>query len=182
MRLKGFLLDYLVYLCSSLGASGQMTTSNGIELWYETFGEKENPALLMVAGGGVAKGFCEQLADAGLSTCFDFAKHPYDLLDLAKDEMGLLDALLIEKAHVCGLSMGEPVEELMSVYFPERVATLTLISTSCDFRPFTLACDGASIEEFSLSGPQETYLTWIREFIEHPVSDFESTLQARISG
>lgn len=98
--------------------------------------------------------FCKQLADkglyvirfdnrdAGLSTRFEaggipdiasvFAaatqgqavEVPYTLDDMADDARGLLDALGIEKAHICGASMGAAITQIMGYRHPERVLTL----------------------------------------------------------
>ena len=116
-------------------------TANGIQIEYDTFGDRSFPALLLVAGNGAQMifwdfEFCELLAkkgyfvirfdnrDAGLSTKFEEAGIPdfpaaikalmegmpvqsaYSLEDMADDAVGLLDALGIEKAHICGVSMG----------------------------------------------------------------------------
>ncbi len=48
----------------------QTATANGIELAWDAFGDRNNPALILVMGFGAQmtawpEGFCEQLADAG---------------------------------------------------------------------------------------------------------------------
>jgi len=83
--------------------------------------------------------------DAGLSTHFDaagipnFAKifekilggekieAPYTLDDMADDTAGLLDALNIPKAHVCGMSMGGMIAQALAIRHPSRVLSLTSI-------------------------------------------------------
>jgi pimeloyl-ACP methyl ester carboxylesterase len=100
--------------------------------------------------------FCESLAkrglfvirfdnrDAGLSTKFDEAGIPdmmaamegkpvaaaYSLDDMAADAVGLLDALGIQKAHICGASMGGMIAQIISYRYPERVLSLTSIMSS----------------------------------------------------
>jgi len=55
---------------------------------------------------------------------------PYTLLDMAKDIIGLMDALKIKKANIVGASMGGAIAQLVTIHFPERVTTLTTISAS----------------------------------------------------
>ncbi len=186
----------IIFAIPLFAAQGQITQANGIDIWYETFGEKSDPACLLIMGA-MCQGilwpteFCEQLAkeklyvirydhrDAGFSTCFDFRQHPYTLLDMAKDGIGLLDSLGIEKAHLVGLSMGGPIAELMSVHFPKRVSTITLMATSCDFRPMTFALDGVSLDS-KLSLPKENYLNWTRKFLAAPSQTGEEMLEERL--
>lgn len=192
-------MKVFLFLCFSFSVFAQEQTvqANGLDIWVETFGEKKNPSFLLVMGAfcqGIMwpTEFCERLAaegfyvirydqrDSGLTSCFDFEKNPYDLLDMAKDGVALLDALEVEKAHVFGLSMGGPVAELMSVHFPGRVMTLTLIATSCDFRPSSLAYEGPCSAEFALSGPKEVYATWMRQFLASPPPTREGMLEERL--
>jgi pimeloyl-ACP methyl ester carboxylesterase len=56
---------------------------------------------------------------------------PYSLLDLARDGIGLLTALGIERAHVVGSSMGGAIAQTMAIAFPDRVLSLTsMMSTT----------------------------------------------------
>ena len=55
---------------------------------------------------------------------------PYTLRDMAGDALGLLDALKIESAHVLGSSMGGRIAQLMAIYRPHRVRTLTSIMST----------------------------------------------------
>lgn len=133
-------------------------TANGILIEYETFGDSQSPALLLIMGGGSQMiywdvEFCELLArkghfvirfdnrDVGLSTKFDEAGvpdmtaamkgepvHPaYTLEDMADDAVGLLDALGIETAHICGASVGGMIAQAVAYRRPARVRSLTLI-------------------------------------------------------
>lgn len=106
------------------------------------------------------KDFCAQLADkgfrvirfdnrdTGLSTSFNKAgvpdlgavfkavmtgekpSLPYTLLDMAKDTIGLMDALDIKSAHIAGASMGGMIAQTICIHFPERVRTLTSIMST----------------------------------------------------
>ena len=56
---------------------------------------------------------------------------PYTLDDMAKDAVGLLDALGIKKAHIVGVSMGGMIAQLVAADHPEHVLSLTsIMSTS----------------------------------------------------
>lgn len=86
--------------------------------------------------------------DVGLSTKFEeagmpnllelFAKIergesiqvPYTLEDMADDAIGVLDDLNIEKAHICGASMGGMIAQVIAYRHPSRVLTLTSIMSS----------------------------------------------------
>lgn len=86
--------------------------------------------------------------DVGLSTKFEEAgvpdimklviaaqrgeeiEAPYTLEDMADDAIGLLDALKIDKAHICGASMGAMIVQVIAVRYPSRVLSLTFIMGS----------------------------------------------------
>ncbi|MCP4936901.1 MAG: 3-oxoadipate enol-lactonase [bacterium] len=54
----------------------------------------------------------------------------YDFEMLAGDVTGLMDALGINKAHHVGISMGGMVSQYLGIHAPERVHSLTLVSTT----------------------------------------------------
>jgi pimeloyl-ACP methyl ester carboxylesterase len=126
-------------------------TANGIELCYETFGDADDPALLLVMGLGAQmiswdEELCQQLVDrgfhvirydnrdAGLSTRIEpqpGADGPaYLLTDMAADAVGLLDHLGIERAHVVGASMGGMIAQTIAIEHPDRVLSLTSIMST----------------------------------------------------
>ena len=58
---------------------------------------------------------------------------PYSLSDMAADTVGLMDALQIEKAHVCGQSMGGMIAQIMTIEYPQRLhGIVSLESTTGD--------------------------------------------------
>ncbi len=59
---------------------------------------------------------------------------PYTLDDMADDALGVLDALGIAKAHVCGASMGGMIGQALAARAPHRVRSLTLMLTSSGAR------------------------------------------------
>lgn len=55
----------------------------------------------------------------------------YTLHDMAKDSVGLLDALRIDKAHIVGASMGGMIAQVVAADYPERTLSMTsIMSTS----------------------------------------------------
>jgi len=55
---------------------------------------------------------------------------PYTVEDMADDAVGLLDALNIEKAHICGASMGGMISQIIAFRHPTRVLSLTSIMST----------------------------------------------------
>lgn len=171
--------------------------ANGIDIWYETFGTKENPAILLLMGA-CCQGilwpieFCEKLVkagffvirfdyrDAGLSTCFDFEKSPYTLTDMAKDAIGLLDFLNIQKFSLIGLSTGGPIAEILAVEHPKRVQSIALIATSLDFTSYRRALAGLP-HEGPLSSPTKDYVIFMQKLFSQGISDHD-LLKQRIEG
>ncbi|MDH6593203.1 pimeloyl-ACP methyl ester carboxylesterase [Variovorax sp. TBS-050B] len=90
--------------------------------------------------------------DAGLSEGFDHAdtgnivwesirqklglpvRSPYTLADMARDSLGVLDALGIERAHVIGASMGGMIAQHVAAEAPRRVKSLVSIMSSSGAR------------------------------------------------
>jgi pimeloyl-ACP methyl ester carboxylesterase len=90
--------------------------------------------------------------DAGLSQGFDHLGMPsvavaalrytlrlrvrsaYTIADMARDSIGVLDALGIERAQVVGASMGGMIAQHMAASHPDRVAALTLLMTTSGAR------------------------------------------------
>ncbi len=128
--------------------TGQRTVrANGVDLCVQTFGDPADPAVLLISGAAASMdwwevGFCERLAagrrhvirydhrDTGRSTGFPAGSPPYTGGDLVDDAVGLLDGLGIGRAHVVGLSMGGGIAQYLALGHPDRVASLTLMSTS----------------------------------------------------
>jgi pimeloyl-ACP methyl ester carboxylesterase len=115
--------------------------ANGIHIEYETIGDPAARPLLLINGlasqliqwdddirqdlaqrGHYVISFDNR--DAGLSTK---CNAPYALDDMADDAVGLLDALRIDKAHVCGTSMGGMIAQTVAIRHPSKVKSLISI-------------------------------------------------------
>jgi 3-oxoadipate enol-lactonase len=58
---------------------------------------------------------------------------PYAITQLGRDVVGLLDALAIDQAHFCGLSMGGAIGMWLGIYAADRIRRLVLASTAAKF-------------------------------------------------
>lgn len=68
---------------------------------------------------------------AGLKYKLGLPVHaPYSLRDMAKDALGVLEALDIEQAHVVGVSMGGMIAQRVALAAPHAVLSLTSIMSS----------------------------------------------------
>jgi pimeloyl-ACP methyl ester carboxylesterase len=59
---------------------------------------------------------------------------PYSLRDMADDALGVLDALGLQRVHVCGASMGGMIAQHLAAAHPQRVKSLTLMMTTSGAR------------------------------------------------
>ncbi len=160
--------------------------SNGIRMWTEDFGDRRDPTLLLVMGASaqgiqwpepfiqpfVDKGFHVirfDNRDVGQSSCFDFAKQPYTLNDLAADALGVLDAYDVPAAHVAGASMGGMITQTLMIQQPKRVRSATIIMSS----PLAGSVDGVPmLRSDDLAGPDPQ---WLGELIQLQMSMPTST-------
>jgi pimeloyl-ACP methyl ester carboxylesterase len=125
----------------------QMIKVRGVDLCVETFGDRADPALLLIAGATSSMDqwddeLCRRLAaggrfvvrydqrDTGRSVSYPAGSPGYTFDDLAADALGLLDVFGLARAHLVGISMGGAVAQTLALRHPDRVASLTLLSTS----------------------------------------------------
>ncbi|MFE9650287.1 alpha/beta fold hydrolase [Streptomyces sp. NPDC006365] len=125
----------------------QLLGINGVELCVETFGDRGAPAIILVAGAAASMlwwdaDLCEQIAvrgrfvvrydhrDTGRSTCYPPGQPAYSFTDLTLDVLGIQDAFGIGRAHVVCQSMFGGIGLILGVDHPDRVASLTFVSSS----------------------------------------------------
>lgn len=119
---------------------------NGIDLYYDEFGDPDDPALVLMAGFNAQllnypDEWCLAFVDRGLRVVrFDnrdagLSTHlpsdaAYDLSDMAADVVGLLDHLGIDAAYVWGSSMGGMIAQVLAAGWPDRVAGLFSVQST----------------------------------------------------
>lgn len=134
------------------GESGY-AQSGSVRIWYESIpsvGVEKGVVLLNIALGASSlywpPAFLRALSTAGYrvvrydqrgtgasSWMPDWSRrHPYSLIDMAGDAVAVLDELRIDRAHVIGLSLGGFIAQEIAIGYPDRVRSLTLMSTSAD--------------------------------------------------
>jgi pimeloyl-ACP methyl ester carboxylesterase len=132
----------------------------GITLCYETYGDPNDPPIVLVMGLATQmiawhEDFCEQLAergfrvvrfdnrDIGRSTHLEFrpptlrqilrrrvSPEQYSLSDMTEDTAGLMRELEISPAHLVGASMGGMIAQVLAAEHPEAVRSLTSIMST----------------------------------------------------
>ena len=93
----------------------------------------------------------------------------YSLHDMARDALGVLDALCIDKAHIVGVSMGGMVAQRLALLAPQRVLSLASIMSSSGARGLPAAAPAITRQLFSRpkgTGKQAS--------IEHSVKLFQA--------
>jgi pimeloyl-ACP methyl ester carboxylesterase len=121
--------------------------SDAATICTQAFGRPGDPAVLLIMGLMASmlwwpEAFCDRLAragrfvirydnrDTGRSTSYEPGEPGYRVEDMARDAVAVLDGHGIERAHVVGMSLGGMIAQLVALEYPERVASLTAISTS----------------------------------------------------
>jgi 3-oxoadipate enol-lactonase len=122
---------------------GEIVTSDGIRIAYDTWGPRSGSPVLMIQGlgmnasaWGLQRGAfgrnhrCIAIDNRGTGHS-DAPPGPYDLFRMAQDAVEVLDAEDVERAHIVGASMGGVIAQILGVAHPERVLSLVLACTSC---------------------------------------------------
>ena len=125
----------------------RLIDANGVDLCTESFGDPDDPPVLLVAGLSSSmlwwpNGFCRLIAergrfvirydqrDTGRSTTYEPGRPGYTGGDLLVDAVALLDDYGLAAAHLVGMSAGAALIQLLALDFPSRVLSLVLVSTS----------------------------------------------------
>lgn len=82
-------------------------------------------------------------------------KAPYELADMARDTLGLMDALKLDQVHLVGISMGGMIGQHVASMAPARVKSLTAIMTTTG-NPKLPRPSGNVMKAMIRRGPQPT--------------------------
>lgn len=125
-----------------------MTSTDGFEIHYESWGRSDGPPVLMIQGLGTdSRGWAVQRLPFGRRfRCLAIDNRgtgksarpdgPYDLEQMARDAVAVLDHAGIDRAHIVGASMGGVIAQILGVREPDRVRSLTLACTACRNHPW----------------------------------------------
>jgi 3-oxoadipate enol-lactonase len=122
--------------------------TDGTRIHYEVTGKSGATPVLMIQGLGASKN-AWNLQRIAMATRFriisfdnrgagrsDKPTEPFTLEQMADDALAVLDAAGIETAHVVGASMGGVISQIVTVKYPYRVRSLTLVCTACRNHPW----------------------------------------------
>lgn len=124
----------------------KMIAAGNVQLASEAFGDVADPAVLLIMGAMSSSvwwpdDFCRALAerhlyvirydhrDTGASTSYAPGTIEYSVEDLANDALAVLDGYGVARAHLVGMSLGGFLAQLVALARPQRVISLTLISS-----------------------------------------------------
>jgi 3-oxoadipate enol-lactonase len=117
------------------------------ELRHEFRGKRGSPALIFTGSLGtdltmwlpqaevLKPHFCTLRYDIRGHGASEVPSGPYLMDDLGSDLVGLLDRLGIERASLCGLSIGGMISMWVAAHAPERVDRLVLCCTAAKLGP-----------------------------------------------
>jgi pimeloyl-ACP methyl ester carboxylesterase/heat shock protein HslJ len=117
-------------------------------------------------------GLSTKLTDAGIPDAEAVGKAlqegtippiPYTIRDMAKDTVGLLDALGIQQAHLVGASMGGAIAQWVAIDDPERVLSLTTLAADSGNPQLPVIADPeafANVPPQPTTPDRETFINW----------------------
>ena len=149
-----------------------------VGIYYEQFGDRALPTLLLVNGLGsqcinYAEEWCNLFCaegfsvvrfdnrDVGLSSKLDGVD--YTLADMAGDAVAVLDDLGVDRAHVMGCSMGGMIVQRLAIDHPDRLLSMTSVMSRTGEAGY-----GESSEEalaFLMAPPAESRSAYIESHV-----------------
>ena len=118
-----------------------------VEVAHELLGPVDGPPVVLSCSLGTDRSMWDPqtpaLVDSNRVVRYDLRGHgqspapagPYLISDLGEDLLALLDRLGIERATLCGVSIGAMTSIWVGAHAPERVQRLVLCCTSARFGP-----------------------------------------------
>ena len=119
-----------------------------LQLYYEFRAAPSRPTLVLSNSLGADLSLwsaqMDQLSSEFSILCYDprgqgrssAPPGPYTLAEMAGDVLSLLDALKLERVHLCGISMGGLVGQWLGIHAAERIHKLVLSNTAAKIGSF----------------------------------------------
>jgi pimeloyl-ACP methyl ester carboxylesterase len=157
--------------------------SNNIDLHFLEYHPKGKPTLILMHGLTANAHAFDGLISQGLTKHFRFispdlrgrglSSKPafrYTLEDHAKDILGMLDYLNIEKALLGGHSYGGLLTTYIATHYPERVEKLVILDAAAEMNPNAPAMLGPTLSRLDKTFPD--YATYLAEMKAAPQNTF----------
>lgn len=121
--------------------------ANGVNFRVRIDGPEKAPALLLINSLSTTlemwDGQIDNFSGHFLTIRYDQRGHggtsspdgPYSIDDLGQDALSILDALDIESASVCGVSLGGMISMWLAIKAPQRINRVVAACTSANFAP-----------------------------------------------
>jgi 3-oxoadipate enol-lactonase/4-carboxymuconolactone decarboxylase len=133
------------------------TTRDGVRLYWRRDGSAAKPALLLLNSIGTGMelwdavvplllaDLCVIRMDTRGHGASDAPEGDYTLAGLAADAAAVLDAAGVDRAAVCGISLGGMVAMTLALRMPERLSALILACTSAAMDPAAWEARAATV-------------------------------------
>jgi 3-oxoadipate enol-lactonase len=154
----------------------EIVVADGTKIAYSAWGRRDGTPVLMIQGlgmdgraWGLQRGAfgrrhrCLAPDNRGTGDS-DAPPGPYDLSEMARDAIAVLDAEGIDRAHVVGASMGGVIAQIIGVMHPDRVRSLTLACTACrhhDWRRELFAEWANAVSERGMGALSDDAMRWL---------------------
>lgn len=104
----------------------------------------------------------------------------YDFGMLAADVLGLMDAIGVERAHFCGISMGGMIAQHVALAAPDRIDKLVLVSTTSGYPPEARAIWAERIAAVRRNGVEPLVAPTLERWFTSPYRAAHPAVMARI--
>ncbi len=139
--------------------------SNGIRMYYEESGAGEPLILIMGLGADGSKWTenikvyqksfrCIRIDNRGSGATDKPEEKAYSTKEMALDTLGLMDTLGLKKAHVSGISMGGAIAQELAILVPDKIISLTLVSTFARARAHLKRANAIQAEIYGKVSPK----------------------------
>lgn len=111
---------------------------------------------------------------------------PYTLTDMAADTIGLMDSLGMQQAHICGVSMGGMIGQVMAIEHPERLVSLVSMMSTAG-APGLPPSSPAAMQAMMQMPPTtrnayQDYMVDMMRIFSNDSDQYDADLQRRLAG